>query len=167
MRAWPMVRHRLALAGLLALGAPAGSAMAQDAPREHIGPFADIDWSLGLRGSYAVSSSTGGAAELQVLPELSWTRQGGSTKSVLGVGGQFAVSPAGTINIDDAHGTAEGQWMLGPETTLTSSRCGPKRARPARRSAGSLSLSPRRSDSASSSRSARAGRRAEPGAPRR
>lgn len=121
MRAWPMVRHRLALAGLLALGAPAGSAMAQDAPREHIGPFADIDWSLGLRGSYAVSSSTGGAAELQVLPELSWTRQGGSTKSVLGVGGQFAVSPAGAINIDDAHGTAEGQWMLGPETILKGS----------------------------------------------
>ena len=121
MRVRPVVRHIVACAGLAVSLAPASGVLAQDLPREQIGPFAEIDWSLGLRGSYSTSSATGGAAELQVAPEISWTRNGESTQTVLRAGAQVAVAPTGAMNIDDAHGSAEGQWDFDRDTTLKGS----------------------------------------------
>ncbi len=102
------------------LGATA--ALAQDAGEEDADT--GIDWSVGLRGSYAANSLTGGKAALSLTPEASLTLGGESSTSVLGAGSELVVDGAGQARIGDLHAGASGTLRLGPTTTLAGSIAG-------------------------------------------
>jgi hypothetical protein len=94
---------------------------AQDSPRESIGPFYDIDWSLGLRGSYSSNSLTGGAAEAIVAPQATFTRNGQRDTSTLTTGGEFSVDSGGAIRTDALRLGAASTYDLDEWTKLNGS----------------------------------------------
>ncbi len=91
---------------------------AGDAPRENIGPFYDIDWSLGLRGSYVSDSASGGHYAGILAPEVSFNRNGERDQTTLSTGGEFSVDGAGQVRTDNVHAGATGKLELDSFTTL-------------------------------------------------
>lgn len=89
-------------AGLVAGAALALSqapALAQDLPAND-GPATDLDWSIGLRGSYASNTQTGGKAEAIVAPNVTFTRNGERDTTSLSTGGEFSIDTDKTVRID-------------------------------------------------------------------
>jgi hypothetical protein len=80
-----------------------------------------FDWSVGLRGSYAASDVSGVSLEGAVSPEVALTLEGGSGSLKLGAGAEFTIDGAGTVRFSDAHASAEGNYEIDPETSLTGS----------------------------------------------
>jgi len=99
-------------------------AMAQDAaadgpPRESIGPFYDIDWSVGLRGSYASNTRTGGEPEAVIAPNVTFTRNGARDQTTLNGGGEFDIDPQGQVRTNNAAVGARLDYQLDELTTLS------------------------------------------------
>ncbi len=90
----PCLRRPFAIAGaVLAAAAAAAPVLAQQAPREDIGPAFDTDWSIALRGSYTGDSVSGAHYQAIIDPELTLARP------VLG--GQASISAGAAISIDE------------------------------------------------------------------
>lgn len=114
VRAQQQSVYAAAFAGALLL---AGSipARAQD------DPLYNIDWSVGLRGSYAASSLTGGDAEAIVAPQLSLTRNGARDQTSVTSAGQFAVDSAGKVRVDSLRLGASSSYALDEASKLDGS----------------------------------------------
>jgi hypothetical protein len=120
--------RRLCAAALCAGGAMllggAGPAVAQDAPadglpHESIGPFYDIDWSVGLRGSYASNTQTGGEPDAIIAPNVTFTRNGARDQTTLTGGGEFDIDPQGQVRTNNAAVGARLDYQLDELTTLS------------------------------------------------
>jgi hypothetical protein len=110
----------LAVAALLS----ATTALAQEADSTEEGATSGIDWSVGLRGSYAANSLTGGKASLALTPEASLTLGGESSTTTYGVGTELVVDDTGQARISDLHAGVTSTFRLGPTTTLAGSISG-------------------------------------------
>jgi hypothetical protein len=80
-----------------------------------------IDWSVGLRGSYAANSLTGGKPGLSLTPEVSLTLGGESSTTTWGAGGEFIVNSANEGRIASAHAGVATTYELSPTTVLAGS----------------------------------------------
>lgn len=80
-----------------------------------------IDWSVGLRGSYASSSASGGSFEAVAAPEASITLEGEGATLTLGAGAELALDAAGNARFADVHASADGTYAIDPDTSLTGS----------------------------------------------
>ena len=110
----PLAQHRQAAFAAVATAVlcAAFPALAQDRPREQIGPFVDLDWNLGLRGSYSTDSVSGVTLEGIVAPQVTFTRQGERDQTSLDVGGAFGVEQDKTMRIEDAHINGASTYQL-------------------------------------------------------
>lgn len=109
---------RTLIAALCAL-AGATAALAQEAGGDTAAaPDTGIDWSVGLRGSYAASTLTGGNATLALTPEASLTLAGDSNTTVYAAGSELIVDGTGEARIADLHAGVSSSLRLGPATTL-------------------------------------------------
>ena len=97
----------------------ATASLAQDAESEIA--QTGIDWSVGLRGSYAANTLTGGQAGLSLTPEASLTLDGQSSLAVLGAGAEIVIDSAGKGRLADIHASAISSLQLGELTTLDGS----------------------------------------------
>ena len=95
----------------------ATAALAQDAGEANSG----IDWSVGLRGSYAASSLTGGKASLALTPEASLTLGGESSLTTYGAGSALVVDGTGQARVSDLHAGVTSRFQLGATTRVTGS----------------------------------------------
>lgn len=109
----PMRASILSVAALLS----ATAALAQEAEGE-AEPGSGIDWSVGLRGSYASNSITGGKPSLALTPEVSLTLGGESSTTTYGAGSELTVDGTGQARIDDLHAGITSTLRLGSTTTL-------------------------------------------------
>jgi hypothetical protein len=75
-----------------------------------------LDWSVGLRGSYAANSLTGGAASISLTPEASLTLGGESGLTVYGVGGEVIIDGVGQARIAEVRAGIEHSYQLGAQT---------------------------------------------------
>jgi hypothetical protein len=111
----------LAAAALLsATGALAQTVEEEDgaptaAPVERI---SGIDWSVGLRGSYAANSLTGGKPSAALTPEVSLTLGGESSVTEYSAGSELIVDAAGRARVADIHAGIASSLRLGVTTTL-------------------------------------------------
>lgn len=106
----------LAGAGAMAFAAPA---TAQEASADDSsGPLIDLNWSLGLRGSYTNDSAMGSLYEGIVAPEVSLTRRYLGGDASIGAGGAVSVDQNKDIRITDAHANAASSFMLDRVTQL-------------------------------------------------
>lgn len=80
-----------------------------------------IDWSVGLRGSYASNTLTGGQGGLILSPEASSTFTGESSSSRVGVDGEFVFDGTDIGRFSNVHAGAQGSYRLGTLTTLEGS----------------------------------------------
>lgn len=113
-RHWPAAFAAMGMAALCAVS----PGFAQDRPREQIGPFVDLDWNLGLRGSYTADSVSGVTLEGIVAPSVTLTRQGERDQMSLDVGGAFGIEQDKTMRIEDAHVDAASTYLLDSATKL-------------------------------------------------
>jgi hypothetical protein len=111
----PSVRALLA-AGVGLLGII--PALAQEAPREAIGPFFDIDWSVGLRGAYTSDNIDGPRYEGIVAPEVTLTRQGERDQMSLATGAELSIDQNKAVRVDDLHANAASRFALDELTEL-------------------------------------------------
>lgn len=113
---------RTSIAAICAL-VSATAALAQEADEN--APAAEqlsgIDWSVGLRGSYAANTLTGGKPSLSLTPEASLTLGGESSTTVYAAGSELTVDGAGQARVADLHAGVTGNLRLGPTTTLAGS----------------------------------------------
>jgi hypothetical protein len=117
----------LTRATILAITALLGAtpALAQDAAAEADAETdSGIDWSVGLRGSYAANSLTGGKPSLSLTPEVSLTLGGESSATVYAAGSELVVDGAGQARIADVHAGVASTLRLGATTTLAGSIAG-------------------------------------------
>ena len=77
-----------------------------------------IDWSVGLRGSYAANTLTGGKPALSLTPEASLTLGGESSTTTYAAGSELTVDGAGQARVADLHAGVTSSLRLGPTTTL-------------------------------------------------
>jgi hypothetical protein len=103
-------RLAAALVGVAA-GCDCAAAFAADA----------FDWSLGLRGSYASSSVSGGAFEAVAAPEVSLTLGGAGASLTLGTGAELAVDALGQARLADVHASADGTYAIDSTSSLAGS----------------------------------------------
>ena len=117
-------RFRLAgvwSAAFVAGGMSAFAAQAQDVPRDDSGPVADLDWSVGLRGSYTNDSVTGKRYEAIVAPEISLTRPNANGTTSLSSGAELSVDQNKAVRVDDLHASAAADFQLDQDTLLKGS----------------------------------------------
>lgn len=116
----PHARHWLAAIAVIGTAALCAvvPASAQDRPREQIGPFVDLDWNLGLRGSYTADSVSGVTLEGIVAPNVTFTRQGERDQTSLDIGGAFGIDQDKATRIEDAHVDATSTYLLDSATKL-------------------------------------------------
>jgi hypothetical protein len=111
----------LAIAALLS----ATVALAQEAEDDEAGAPAEqtsgIDWSVGLRGSYAANSLTGGKPSLAMTPEASLTLGGESSVTTYAAGSELIIDGAGQARVSDLHAGVTSSLRLGATTTLAGS----------------------------------------------
>jgi hypothetical protein len=81
----------------------------------------ELDWSVGLRGSYSSSSVSGGSFEAVVAPEVSLTLGGEGATLTLGAGAALAVDLVGNVRVADMHVSLDGNVALSADTTLAGS----------------------------------------------
>ena len=109
----------LSIAALLS----ATAALAQEA-EENGGEAAansGIDWSVGLRGSYAANSLTGGKPSMALTPEASLTLGGESSTTTYAAGSELIIDGTGQARVSDLHAGVTSTLRLGPTTTLEGS----------------------------------------------
>ncbi len=98
------------------------SATAAFAQEEATGAVAEqlsgIDWSVGLRGSYAANSLTGGKPSVALTPEVSLTLGGESSVTAYSAGSELIVDGAGQARVSDLHAGVASSLRLGVTTTL-------------------------------------------------
>ena len=113
---------RTSIAAICAL-VSATAALAQEADENApaVEQLSGIDWSVGLRGSYAASTLTGGKPSLSLTPEASLTLGGESSTTVYAAGSELTVDGAGRARVADLHAGVTGNLRLGPTTTLAGS----------------------------------------------
>src|SRR3982751_1597506 len=129
MKAWsPSLRRPYRIAGPLCAALVWGGAMALSAPAvaqeavdDSSGQLIDLDWSLGLRGSYTNDSALGTLYEAIVAPEVSLTRHYLGGDASIGAGGAVSVDPHKNIRITDAHANAASSFTLDEFTALKGS----------------------------------------------
>lgn len=80
-----------------------------------------IDWSVGLRGSYASNSLTGGKFGASLTPEASLTLGGESSLTTFSTGGEFIVNSLDDWRLSDVHAGVESSLRLSPTTSLDGS----------------------------------------------
>ena len=119
----PPFRRWLWLIAVAAAAASCGAcaALAQELPREASAPFADIDWSVGLRGSYSSNTLTGGAAEAVVAPSVTLTRRGERTQTTLTSSGAFALDGTGAVRVDELRAGGKSSYDFDEWTKLSGS----------------------------------------------
>src|SRR5690242_17354939 len=100
----------LAIVGATALGV--FPALAQDRPRDPGAPFAELDWNVGLRGSFTNDSVAGVTLEGIVAPEVTLTRQGERDQTSLNAGGAFGIEQDKTMRLEDAHVGGSATYLL-------------------------------------------------------
>lgn len=94
-----------------------------DAPAA-VEPQTGIDWSVGLRGSFANDSLTGQTTTFALTPEASFTLAGQSSKTVWSAGAEGLVGVPGgegVSRISDLHAGVTHNFALDPDTTLAGS----------------------------------------------
>lgn len=96
-------------------------ALAQDSGGDEADPRNGIDWSVGLRGSYASNSLTGDKPGLSITPEASLTLGGESSLTTYGAGAELIVNSASEMRIGDVHAGVESTYRLSPTTVLDGS----------------------------------------------
>jgi hypothetical protein len=113
---------RTSIAAIYAL-VSATAALAQEADEDASATAhaSGIDWSVGLRGSYAANSLTGGKPSLSLTPEASLTLGGESSTTVYAAGSELTVDGAGQARVADLHAGVTSSLRLGPTTTLAGS----------------------------------------------
>jgi len=113
---------RTSIAAICAL-VSATAALAQEADENApaVEQLSGIDWSVGLRGSYAANTLTGGKPSLSLTPEASLTLGGESSTTVYAAGSELTVDGAGQARVADLHAGVTGNLRLGPTTTLAGS----------------------------------------------
>jgi hypothetical protein len=120
------LRRPYRIAGLLCAalawgGATIVSATAQEATTSSSGQLIDLDWSIGLRGSYTNDSATGSRYEVTVAPEASVRRHYLGGDASIGAGGAVSVDQQKNIRITDAHANGASSFTLDEFTTLKGS----------------------------------------------
>ena len=80
-----------------------------------------IDWSVGLRGSYAANTLTGGKPSLSLTPQASLILEGESVQTIYGSGAEIVVDASRQARIADLHAGIEHSYKLGPSTLLEGS----------------------------------------------
>ena len=98
---------------------PDGADWTNAAPVESQLPFLDIDWSLGLRGSYSHDSVNGDHYKVLALPSVTLTHTGNLLSFHGGADAQVSKSLDGEINVDSARLSAGSALQFNPETSLT------------------------------------------------
>lgn len=99
----------------------ATSAQAQEATDDSSGQLIDLDWSVGLRGSYTNDSAMGSQYKAIVAPEVSLTRHYLGGDASIGAGAAASIDQNKTINLDDAHANGASSFTLDGFTTLKGS----------------------------------------------
>jgi len=113
---------RTSIAAICALvSATAALAQEVDENAPAVEQLSGIDWSVGLRGSYAANTLTGGKPSLSLTPEASLTLGGESSTTVYAAGSELTVDGAGRARVADLHAGVTGNLRLGPTTTLAGS----------------------------------------------
>lgn len=117
----PLAQHwlvALAVTGTAGLCATS-PVFAQDRPpSEQNGPFLDLNWNLGLRGSYTNDSVSGVTLEGIVAPDVTFTRHGERDQTSLDIGGAFGIKQDKTMRIEDAHVDGTSAYQLDSATRL-------------------------------------------------
>lgn len=90
------------------------------APVEHMKPFYDLDWSLGLRGSYIRDSASGDRYKTEALPSVTLTHTGDMLSYHATAGADVSKTGNGAVNIDQARLSAGTALQFDPKTSLTS-----------------------------------------------
>lgn len=98
------------LVGVAAARADDATATDDDAP-------AGIDWSVALRGAYAVDNG-GAHPEAIIAPDLSLRLPGGRGDTTLGAGGAATITPDGTSRISDLHSSVQSSYQLDEVSSL-------------------------------------------------
>jgi len=113
---------RTSIAAICAL-VSATAALAQEADETSSATeqASGIDWSVGLRGSYAANTLTGGKPSLSLTPEASLTLGGEGSTTVYSAGSELIVDGAGQARVADVHAGVTSSLRLGPTTTLAGS----------------------------------------------
>jgi hypothetical protein len=113
---------RTSIAAICAL-VSATAALAQEADEDApaAAQVSGIDWSVGLRGSYAANTLTGGKPSLSLTPEVSLTLGGESSTTVYAAGSELTVDGAGQARVANLHAGVTSSLRLGPTTTLAGS----------------------------------------------
>ena len=91
-----------------------------DAPAEPINPPLELDWSLGLKGSYTTSTS-GNSFVTTLTPALTATHQGVRTDLTFDASADLARSDGGNIGLTRFDLDLAGTTMLDSDTTLSGS----------------------------------------------
>jgi len=100
----------LAWGGVAAFAAPV---QAQDAAiDDSSGQLIDLDWSVGLRGSYTNDSAMGSLYKAIVAPEASLTRHYLGGDASVGAGAAASIDQNKTIRLEDAHANAASSFTL-------------------------------------------------------
>ncbi|MBJ3786650.1 outer membrane beta-barrel protein [Devosia sediminis] len=87
-------------------------------PSEPSHPPVEIDWSVGLKGSYTASSA-GNAFVTTLKPAFTATHQGVRTDLVLDGSAELARAPDGSFVVDALSLKLDGTTMLGSDTTVS------------------------------------------------
>ena len=90
------------------------------APSEPELPFYDLDWSLGLRGSYINDSSSGVRYQGLVLPSATLTHTGKYLSFHGGADAQFSKTDGDAVNVQEARLAGGSALQFGPDSSLTS-----------------------------------------------
>ncbi|MDR3473067.1 MAG: outer membrane beta-barrel protein [Devosia sp.] len=89
-------------------------------PVESMLPFYDLDWSLGLRGSYIRDSQSGDRYKALALPSVTLTHTSDHFAYHGTADGQFSKTGDGAINVDAARLAIGTALQFDPETSLSS-----------------------------------------------
>ena len=109
----------LAWGGVAAFAAPV---QAQDAAiDDSSGQLIDLDWSVGLRGSYTNDSAMGSLYKAIVAPEASLTRHYLGGDASVGAGAAASIDQNKAVRLEDAHANAASSFTLDEFTTLKGS----------------------------------------------
>ena len=118
-RSLPIAKSSIAIAAAgVAMLCGLGPAAAQDVPREAIGPFFDIDWSVALRGGYSSDNINGPRYEAIVAPEVTLSREGERDAASLTTGAELSIDQNKTVRVDDLHLNAASRFDLDELTQL-------------------------------------------------
>jgi len=100
----------------------AAPVQAQDAAiDDSSGQLIDLDWSVGLRGSYTNDSAMGSLYKAIVAPEASLTRHYLGGDASVGAGAAASIDQNKAVRLEDAHANAASSFTLDEFTTLKGS----------------------------------------------